>query len=432
MRIAYITAGAAGMYCGSCLHDNTLAAALQQRGHDVALIPMYTPIRTDEDDVSIDRVFYGAVNVYLEQRWKLFQRSPGFLHWLLDRPALLRGVLRLAGPSATQGEELGQLALSVLRGEDGRQRPELERLVAWLRDDFKPQIVHITNALLLGLARSLKRELSVPVLCGVQGEDLFIDEIVEPYRTRFVSELRAHAIDVDGFVAPNRYYADHVRGYLGTAAEKIRVVRLGVTLHGRETRARPADAPFTIGFLARQCPEKGLHRLIAAFRQLTQRAADQPIRLRVAGYVGKRDAAYVDEQRRLVADQGLSGQVDWVGEVDRDAKMQFLGSIDVLCLPTVYRESKGLPALEAMASSVPVVVPAHGGFPELIEWTGGGLLFDPDSEEAVVDALEALMRDPERRRELGRAGRQVVERELSDEAMAAATLREYERWVCTS
>ena len=432
MRIAYITAGAAGMYCGSCLHDNTLAAALQKGGHDVALIPMYTPIRTDEDDVSIDRVFYGAVNVYLEQRWKFFQRSPGILHWLLDRPALLRKVSHFAGSSATQGEQLGALALSVLRGEDGRQRRELDDLVEWLRDDFKPQIVHITNALLLGLARTLKRELRVPVLCGVQGEDMFIDEMVEPYRTRFVAELRNHAIDVDGFVAPNRYYADHVRGYLATSAEKIRVVRLGVTLHGHETRKRPAGEPYTIGFLARLCPEKGVHQLVSAFQQLTRRVGKQRVRLRIAGYVGPRDADYIDEQQRRLADCGLSDRVDWVGEVDREAKLRFLSSIDVFCLPTVYKESKGLPALEAMASAVPVVLPAHGSFPELIEWTGGGVLVEPETDNGFADALEALMGDPERGRELGQAGHQAVHREFSDEAMAAATLREYERWVCTS
>ncbi len=432
MRIAYITAGAAGMYCGSCLHDNTLAAALQKDGHEAALVPMYTPIRTDEDDVSIDRVFYGAVNVYLEQRWKFFRHSPAILHWLLDRPALLRNVSRLAGSSATQGKELGALALSVLRGEDGRQRSELERLVAWLRDDFKPQIVHITNALLLGLARTLKRELQVPVLCGVQGEDLFIDEMVEPYRTRFVAELRTHAIDVDGFLAPNRYYADHVRSYLATSAEKIRVVPLGITLPGHEMRIRSADEPYTIGFLARLCPEKGLHRLVSAFSQLAGRETHPDVRLRVAGYMAARDAAYVDEQQRLIADWGLADRVDWIGEVDRDAKMRFLSSIDVLCLPTVYRESKGLPVLEAMASAVPVIVPAHGSFPELIEWTGGGVLVDPEGNEALVDALSALMRDPERGQELGRTGRQAVHREFSAETMAAATLREYERWVCTS
>ena len=74
LRVAYITAGAAGMYCGSCLHDNTLAGALLRMGHDVSLIPTYTPIRTDGTDFSIDRVFYGAINVYLAQKASLFRQ----------------------------------------------------------------------------------------------------------------------------------------------------------------------------------------------------------------------------------------------------------------------------------------------------------------------------------------------------------------------
>ena len=76
MRIAHISAGAAGMYCGTCIHDNTLATALKRLGVDVALIPTYTPLRTDEQDVSIDRVFYGGINVFLQQKWSLFRHTP--------------------------------------------------------------------------------------------------------------------------------------------------------------------------------------------------------------------------------------------------------------------------------------------------------------------------------------------------------------------
>ena len=89
MRIAFITAGAAGMYCGSCLHDNTLAASLIRRGHDVTLIPTYTPIRTDENDVSTGNVFYGAINVYLEQKVPLFRTAPNWLRNVLSSPQLL-------------------------------------------------------------------------------------------------------------------------------------------------------------------------------------------------------------------------------------------------------------------------------------------------------------------------------------------------------
>jgi len=90
MRITYLTAGAAGMYCGTCLQDNTLAAALRARGCDVLLVPLYTPIRTDETDVSLDRVFYGGINVYLQQKSALFRHTPWLFDRLLDLPALLR------------------------------------------------------------------------------------------------------------------------------------------------------------------------------------------------------------------------------------------------------------------------------------------------------------------------------------------------------
>src|SRR5207302_10706137 len=89
MKIAYITAGAAGMYCGSCMHDNTLAAALIAKGHDALLIPTYTPIRTDEADVSQRRVFFGGSTVSLQRKSGYFAITP----WLLNGFSAPRGRL---------------------------------------------------------------------------------------------------------------------------------------------------------------------------------------------------------------------------------------------------------------------------------------------------------------------------------------------------
>src|SRR5262245_2243189 len=107
MRIAYITAGAGGMFCGSCLRDNTLVAALAAQGHDALLIPTYTPIRTDEADVSQPRVFFGGINVFLQQKWSLFRHTPWTFDRLLDAPGLLRWVSRFA--VRTRAEDLGEL-----------------------------------------------------------------------------------------------------------------------------------------------------------------------------------------------------------------------------------------------------------------------------------------------------------------------------------
>ncbi len=432
MKIAYITAGAAGMYCGSCLHDNTLAAALMAKGHNVALMPTYTPTRTDEEDVSMDRVFYGAVNVFLEQKSAVFRHLPRPLRWLLDRPRLLNWITgRGVSIDPTQ---LGDMTLSVARGEAGNQRRELEELVSWLRDDFQPDIVHITNSMFLGLAEPLKRELDVPVLCALQGEDIFLDELAEPFKSKVHSELQSHAHAVDGLVATCDYYADFMAAYLAVPREKVHVVPLGIKLEGhRGPATKPAAAtpanPFVVGYLARICPEKGLHDLVEGFALLAQEHGKETVRLRVAGYLGKRDRAYFKNVQARIAELGLAEIFDYTGEVSRDEKIAFLQGLDVLSVPTTYQDPKGLFVLEALANGIPVVQPAHGSFPEMIEATGGGLLSEPGSAESLAAQLASLMRDPGARHELGRRGAESVRARFSDLAMAEATLAVYRQWV---
>jgi glycosyltransferase involved in cell wall biosynthesis len=427
VKIAFITPGAAGMYCGSCLNDNTLASALIKSGQDVALVPIYTPIRTDEEDVSIDRVFYGAVNVYLEQRSALFRHTP----WLLDRLLASHRVLNWASGHGTSvdAKDLGDLTLSVLRGEEGNQRKELERLVDWLRTAYRPDLVHLSNSMLVGMARRIRDELGVPVLCSVQGEDIFLEELDEPYYAQVREVLRERVHDADAFIATSRYYLDYMTSYLGVAADRMHHVPLGVKLDGYGERSAPPPTPFVIGYLARICPEKGLHLLVQAFKLLVDAAGAPGLRLAVAGWLGARDRAYFDGIMDQVRAWGLEEVVDYRGEIGRDEKIAFLSSIHALSVPTTYAEPKGRFVLEALAAGVPVVQPRHGAFPELVEATGGGLLVEPDSPEALAAGLRALMDDPSLRAELGRKGREAVRRDYSDEAMARRTLEIYDRYV---
>src|SRR5271166_4129703 len=184
MRITYITAGAAGMYCGSCMRDNTLVAALARQGHDALLIPTYTPIKTDEPDVSQKRVFFGGINVYLQQKLSLFRHTPWSLDRLLDAPKLLRWVARFA--VSTRAENLGDLTISILRGEHGYQRKEVEKLAGWLADDVKPELVNLTNVLLSGMVHEVKRRVGVPVLGTLQGDDIFLEALPEPHRSQAI------------------------------------------------------------------------------------------------------------------------------------------------------------------------------------------------------------------------------------------------------
>ncbi|MDX1383528.1 MAG: glycosyltransferase family 4 protein [Thermoanaerobaculia bacterium] len=424
MRIAYIAAGAGTMLCGSCIRDNALVTALQRRGHEALLLPIYTPLRTDEESVADrDHMFYGAVNIYLQQKLPILARMPRGLHALLDRPGLLKRIS--TSTNLTNAKGLGELTLSMLMGEEGRQAKELEDLADWLADEYRPELVHLTNAMLLGLADRLKERLGVPIVCSLQGEDIFLDDLTPDYRAKVLAILREKATHVDSLVATSRYYADHMASYLELPRERIQVARIGINLegHGGEPAARSGGG--AVGYMARICPEKGLHVLVEAFGEV---AASRPgARLDVAGYLGGRDRGYYREVAARASAAPWGDRFRYLGEIDRAAKVAFLSGLDVLSVPTVYREAKGLFVLEALANAVPVVLPDHGTFSEVVADTGGGLLVEPGSAAALAEGIGRLLDDHDLRDELGARGRAAVAARWGAEAMAVETEAIYRR-----
>src|SRR4051794_34563308 len=284
MKIAYVTAGAAGMMCGSCLRDNTPVGAPTKVGPDRLPLPPYTPIRTDEDDVSQRRVFFGGINVYLEQKFSLFRHTPWLFDRLLDFPALLRWVSRFA--VSTRAEDLGELTVSMLQGDHGKQRKEIDKLVCWLVEEAKPEVINLTNAILAGMVPRLKQALpGVPLLCSLQGDDIYTESLPEPYRSRSLALIREHARLIDGFVATSAYYADFMAGYFGVPRDKIHVILPGINLHGHGERPARQGQPFTVGYFARICPEKGFHQIIDAFIRLRQLPGMDGVKLHASGWL---------------------------------------------------------------------------------------------------------------------------------------------------
>lgn len=428
MRIAYLAAGAAGMYCGSCLHDNTLAAKLLEMGEDVVLVPIYTPIRTDETDVSENRVFFGGINVYLQQRWKLFRHLPKWLDRWLDHPALLG---RLGGKAGSvDPAQLGDLTVSMLKGERGNQHKELEVLVDWLLDEVKPDVVHLSNSMMLGLARLIAERCGPPVVCSLSGEDLFLEQLVAPHYEKARQLLRQRAADADALIALNAYYADFMAEYLTVDRGKVRVIPHGLNLAGHALRDHASlPAGYRVGYLARICQEKGLHVLVKACEKLAVQPEFAPLELHAAGYLGSGDQTYFEGLKERAEDGPLAGRFHYHGELDRAEKIAFLQSLHVFSTPTVYRESKGLPTLEALANGVPAVVPEHGSFPEIIADTGGGLLHRPEDVDDLAEKLAHLLQNPAQATDFGRAGREAVVDRYHAGIMAQNTVKLYKELV---
>lgn len=432
MRIALIAAGAGGMYCGSCLRDDMLARALRAAGEDVFVIPTYTPLRTESGDEPDAPIFLGGINVYLQQHSGVFRHTPRWIDGLLDYEPLLRAATKNAGDADPR--TLVDLTLSLLEGEHGRQKKEIDRLVRFLRDKIRPDIVNLPNALFLGLARRMREELGVPIVCSLTGSDVFVDQMEPKDRERVRQSIGRRCEQIDAFIATSNFYADYIAEYYGLSREKVRVVPIGIDLTGYESERprREPERPFTIGFLARVCRQKGLHVLADAFVELRRREGAAACRLRVAGYVSRRDRAYLAEIERRLATGGCAEHFEYVGEVDRAGKLAFLRSLDILSVPTSFLEPKGLYVLEAMAAGVPVVQPAHGSFPELIDATGGGVLVEPNNPQALAGALGELMDDRARRNELAARGMAAVHKSFSAARMAEATLDIYKQVLAQS
>ena len=429
MKIAIITAGGAGMYCGSCMQDNSLASSLLSLGHDVQLLPTYTPIRTDESDVSLDRVFFGGINVYLNHRFQWWHRIPSWLRSQLDRPGLIR---LLAGMASTNTQELGGLTLSMLRGEHVRESDEL---VQYLVCQGQPDVVIFSNALLVGMLHDLKNQWSGPVYCLLQGDDIFTEGLSEPYRSQVLSLIREKVQQFDGFFVHSNYYKDFMSEYFEIEKSRFHHIPLGIQLdefctpetseetHFKQSESDNPDSKTTkqslkIGYFARVCPEKGFHQLVEALGLVCKQGIE--FEFRVAGYVPEQHKEYLRLQIEMSEELGF--KLLYRECPDRSSKINFLQSLDIFSVPTVYHEPKGIYVLEALASGVPVIQPEHGSFPELVGRTGGGLLVEPGNTSDLADKIATLIRDDCLREQLGSSGARAVSG-FSVEASASALLQ---------
>jgi glycosyltransferase involved in cell wall biosynthesis len=436
MKILSLTAGAASMYCGSCLRDNALAAELIRLGHDVTLLPFYTPTLTDEENVSRQqRVFFGGISVYLEQHMPWYRRGR-LLDQIVDAPRVIRAFT--SGSIAVDPKQLGAMTVSTLRGVNGNQRKEIDKLIEFVTAEAAPDVINIPYTLLIGLAAPLKRAVGRPIVVTLQGEDLFLEGTPEPYRTEALDLIRAQVADVDLFIAVSEYYARFMRDYLRIPESKMRVATLGVNTKDLSITPRPprfpvpdsqfpaGSEPFTIGFFARIAPEKGLHNLADAYRILRTEKRLPPSRLLAAGYLAPEHKPYLEKIAASLRAAGLGGEFVYRGAVDRANKIRFFHEIDVLSVPSGYHEPKGLYLLEAMACGVPVVQPSHGAFPEIIARTGGGVLAKSESGADIAEAIFELWKDPARAAALGRAGAEGVRRHYTVQHMATGVLKAYQ------
>jgi glycosyltransferase involved in cell wall biosynthesis len=422
MKIALLLPGSGDrFYCENCTRDGSLAAGLIARGHDVTVCPLYLPLDGARSPEGVSApVFYGAVGVYLRQALPLLRRAPGWVNRAFDSRAALRFAGALSG--ATDASALGELTVSMLKGEEGNQAAELDDLVEWLAG-IEPDVVHISNGLLLGLAGRIRRRLSVPIVCSLQDEDSWVDAMDAPSAAQTWRLMSERSQDVDLFLPVSRFYADKMKLRLGLVDSNMRVVPVGID-PCLSLQSRLSFDPPVIGYLSHMTEDMGLGILFDAFIILKRSPRNRRLKLAVSGGAAGSDHGYVKALQRKLHRAGWGASLSIV---PLEKQRQFLSTLTLMSVPVPGGEAFGTFLVEAMASGVPVVQPDLGGFGEVVRSTGGGIVYEPNTADALAAALDRLLQDPSEVARLGEIGRESVRAHFTLDGMIEQIEMAYRR-----
>jgi len=416
MKIINIVPGFGGaFYCGNCLRDSAFIKALKATGHEALTLPIYLPLSGENTRSSEDLpVFYGAISIYLKQKFPIFRNMPSWLERFFNAGFFLKFAAKKAG--STRAEGLEEMTISMLKGHQGYQKEELQQLIDYLKYHEKPDIIHLSNALLMGLAFKLKEELGVKVVCSLQDEDVWIDAMRDSYQEKLWNLFSEKANDVDAFVAVSHYFAGIMQKKMSIPEDKLHVVHIGVEPHNYEINI-PTLNPPVIGYLSRMNHENGFDQLIDAFIYLKEHTKYKNARLKVSGGHTGDDNPFIRKQLKKLQKKGFHHDIEFYDHFSGDQLNGFFHSLTVLTVPVWLGEAFGLYQLEALASGIPVVQPAVGAFPEVVELTGGGLIYEPNNPQSLAGKWEELFNQPDLIQQLSLNGLKAVNERFNVEKL---------------
>ncbi len=425
MNIVQIIPGSGGtFYCGNCLRDSKFVVAIRKKGHNVVKVPMYLPLFADEHDIGDIPVFYGAISIYLKQLYPVFRKAPYWVDKLLNSKPMLKFAASMAGSTNAKGLE--EMTVSMLLGEEGKQREELERMVDWIAQHLKPDVVHISNALLLGLAHRLHEKIGVPVVCSLQDEDVWVDVMKPGFQARVWKLMAEKAEWVDAFVAVSKYFGDMMKERIKIPDHKLHQVYLGVD--PEEYDYVPVNQkPRSIGYISRMCKENGFDIAIDAFILLKKNPEFKDVKLVVTGGSTAADNKFIREIKKRLKKARIIDYVDFHDSFEGPARKSFFKKISIGTVPVRKGEAFGMYLTELMASGIPIVQPALGAFPEIVSLSKGGLIYEPNTPEVLMKTWGELLADKGKLEELSKSARKGVEQNFNIHVHAGEMIKVYNK-----
>ena len=412
MKIVNIVPGFGGtFYCGNCLRDSGYTKSLIKLGHDAMMLPIYLPLTMKHGvDKSESPLFYGSVNVYLKQNFPFLRCMPQWMENFLNSPAILSYAAKKAGSTRTEGLE--EMTISMILGKDGNQKKELQELIDFLKNHEKPDVVHLSNSLLLGLAEEIKKQLKIPVVCSLQDEDVWVDAMNDYYSEKVWKLMSIKAKDVDAFIAVSDYFANEMKQKMDILDEKLYVSPIGIDPE-IYPYSEPKLAPPVIGFISRMYEPHGFGLLIDAFIELKKDGRFSNTLLKLSGGYTADDKKYVKKQLRKIRKAGLIDDVEIVEDYEPENRYKFFNQLTLLSVPVIKGEAFGTYMLESLASGIPLVQPALGAFPEVIAKTNGGITYSPNTPAELAKAWAKLLPDKEKIMQLSKQGSDTVRKNFN-------------------
>lgn len=417
MNIAHIIPGSGdSFYCGNCLRDSKFFQAMRQQGHNAIKVPMYLPLFSNDDANNGQvPVFYGAISIYLKQLFPVFRHAPVWFDNMLNTKPMLKFAAHMANTTRAKGLE--EMTVSMLMGEEGKQKEELEKMADWLSVHYQADVIHISNALLLGLAHKLKEKLNVPLVCSLQDEDIWVDVMKPGFAGKVWQLMQEKARDIDLFISVSDYYSRFMQERLGLPDEKISTLHLGVDPQDYHY-INAAEKKRNIGFLSRMCPENGLDILIDAFILLKQSAGYDDVNLLLTGGHTADDKSFLKAQKQKIKRAGLRDAVMFLDHFGQEDRRDFFDQVMILSVPVRHGEAFGIYLAEAMASGISVVQPALGAFPEIIKKSGGGIIYQENTPGDLSEALRQLLDNRDETQQLSLLARKSVEHDFNIHELA--------------
>jgi glycosyltransferase involved in cell wall biosynthesis len=278
----------------------------------------------------------------------------------------------------------------MLKGEDGRQTGELDAMLKWIAPNIKPDVIHISTALLSGMAKRLKRLFNVPVISFFQDEDTWIDAMDANSKEDAWDIIEKKAADIDAFVFPSEFYRKKMTSRIGIPEHKQHVVYNGLDPSLYERSKHPASGKFIVGFLSRICRENGLEFLVDAFIEMKKENMMDNVELAITGGHTGNDMLYMKLIARKIKNNKLESKIRFIEKFDLNSRRRFFNDIDLLSVPGCGH-AFGLYQVEAFFSGVPVMQPDCGAFREIIDLTKAGFYYRCNDVKSFIDKLQLVI-----------------------------------------